>query len=255
MRREQDQVSILTANLWHDWPRYRDLQQRLECFASVVKKENIDVILLQELARTENFAANEWLSEVLGMAYVFSRANGSSAGIGFEEGVAVFSRFPIHKPRLAQLSDQRNPFVRRIALGATIESPMGDFLAFSVHLGLNGRHNKEQLFRLIKWVERESGNTAAVIGGDFNAREHTSQIQAAKDMWHDSYRAVNPDTEGFTHQLKWPWGGNIIQSRLDYLFLKRGIKPWSILEARHIENLECDISDHKPVLIRTKIER
>lgn len=247
-------ISILSANLWHDWPRHRYLQQRLECFVKLVKEENIDIILLQELARTQNFATNEWLGNELGMAYVFSRANGSSKGIGFEEGLAVFSRFPISEPRLAQLSIQSNPFVRRIALGATISAPEGEFLAFSVHLGLIGRQNKIQLSRLMKWVERESRNTAAVIGGDFNAREHTEQIRAAKNSWHDSYRDINPEGDGFTHQLKWPWGGNIIQSRLDYLFMKKGEKPWAILEARHIEMKGCKISDHKPVLIRAMVE-
>jgi endonuclease/exonuclease/phosphatase family metal-dependent hydrolase len=248
-----EEISILTANLWHDWPRHRDLRKRLECFVNLVQEEEIDIILLQELARTQKFAADEWLSKELGMAYVFSRANGSSGSIGFEEGLAVFSRYPISKPRVAQLSDQSNPFVRRIALGTTIETPLGNFLVFNVHLGLNGRQNEAQLSRLMKWVESESRNGAAVIGGDFNAREHTRQIKVAQTSWQDSYRDINPGGDGFTHQVKWPWGRNIIQSRLDYLFLKTGVNPWTILEANHIEVGDCMVSDHKPVLIRTLI--
>lgn len=246
-------ISILTANLWHDWPRHRDMRKRLDCFVNLVKEKKIDIILLQELARTQNFAADEWLSKELGMAYVFSRANGSSSSIGFEEGLAVFSRFPISKPRVAQLSDQSNPFVRRIALGTTIETLQGNFLVFNVHLGLIGRQNEAQLSRLMEWVECESRHSAAVIGGDFNAREHTRQIKVAQTSWQDSYRDINPGGDGFTHQLKWPWGGNIIQSRLDYLFLKRGGNPWTILEAHHIEVGDCSVSDHKPVLIRALI--
>ena len=42
---DQD-VTILTANLWHDWPRQRQLRARLECFVELVKNVDADVILL-----------------------------------------------------------------------------------------------------------------------------------------------------------------------------------------------------------------
>ena len=250
-----DHITILTANLWHDWPRYRNLRDRLECFVKLVKEERVDIVLLQELARTQEFAADEWLSKQLGMSYVYSRANGHSHGIGFEEGLAVYSRFPIRKPRLAQLSDQQNPFFRRIALGTSIETSLGEFVAFSVHLGINGRQNETQISRLINWVEHQSGNVSAVIGGDFNARENTPQIRHAQESWQDTYRNLNPGEDGFTHEIHWPWGGILKRSRLDYLFLRKGDLPWKVLEARHIEIKGCPVSDHKPVLIKAFVGR
>ena len=27
----RDHITVVSANLWHDWPRHRDLRQRLEC--------------------------------------------------------------------------------------------------------------------------------------------------------------------------------------------------------------------------------
>ena len=247
-----EQIAIMTANLWHDWPRNRKLRRRLECFVELIKDECIDVLLLQELARTREFKADKWLSEQLGMAYVYSRANGDEGGIGFEEGLAVFSRYPISKPRMAQLSDQKNPFHRRIALGATINTSSGEFLAVSVHLAISRRKNQAQLWRLKNWVDKQSGIGPAVVGGDFNVRERSPQIRFAQNSWHDPYREFNPQDDGYTHKLKWPWGGILRRARLDYIFLRKGVIPWKVDEARHFELDGCAISDHLPVMVRAR---
>ena len=248
-----EQITIMTANLWHDWPRNRNLRERLECFVELVKEEDVDILLLQELARTREFKADKWLGDQLDMAYVYSRANGHENGIGFEEGLAVFSRYAISKPRLAQLSSQKNPFHRRIALGASINTKRGEIFVVSVHLAIGQRKNQAQLSRLKHWVNEQSGISPAVIGGDFNASEKSPQIRLAQKLWHDSYRELNPQDDGYTHRLQWPWGGILRQSRLDYLFLRKGDNLWRAKEARYIELDDCSISDHNPVLVRADL--
>ena len=248
---EPQQITIMSANLWHDWPRTRRVRDRLECFAELIKEEGVDILLLQELIRTDRFEADKWLSEKLGMAYIYARSNGNAQGIGFEEGLAIYSRFPIRDHRLAQLSDQNNPFSRRMALGTRIETTGKDFFVFSVHLGILNKQNEKQLSRLRNWVEKESGDTPAVIGGDFNTQERSKQIQSAKSEWHDSYRTLNPHDNGYSHELRWPWGTVLRRARLDYLFLRKGYFSWRVDEARHIEEQSCPLSDHKPVLIKT----
>ncbi len=252
-RNVDNQISIITANLWHDWPRRRGFMERLECFKELVLKEDVDILLIQELARTKDFKTDEWLSEQLGMAYVYSRANGHASEMGFEEGIAILSRFPINRPRLAQLSDGKNLFVRRIALGVEINITGRNLLAFNVHLGINGRQNERQFQRLMNWVDEQSGSTPAIIGGDFNAGENTYQIRKAQGSWRDTFRERNPDKDGYTHEIQWPWGGILARSRLDYLFVNKGIGPWTIDEARQIQTSSCQISDHTPVLIKARI--
>jgi len=247
---EPKPITILSANLWHDWPRNRRLKERLRCLVELVKHEKVDLLLLQELTRTSDFEADKWLSDQLGMAYIYSRTNGNAPDIGFEEGLAIFSRYPIKNHRLAQLSDQKNPFSRRMALGTCIETGGGDFLAYTVHLGLLRRQNFKQISRLKEWVEQESGCIPAVIGGDFNAQENTSQIRSATTTWQDSYRSLNPEGNDHSHEIHWPWGKVIKRSRLDYLFLRRGNHPWRIDEARHLATVEYPLSDHKPVLVK-----
>ena len=117
---------MLSANLWHDWPRFKDLEKRLEAFAELAESERADLILLQELARTPSFHADVWLAERLHMAYVYSRANGSQK-IGFEEGLGVYSRFPLKRlPHVRQMGmgKSSNPFSRRLALGEGTRWPM-----------------------------------------------------------------------------------------------------------------------------------
>ncbi len=252
---DPDSITILSANLWHDWPRNRRLKERLSCFVDLINREKVELLLLQELTRTGDFEADKWLSDQLGMAYIYSRTNGNAPEIGFEEGLAIFSRFPIKNHRLAQLSDQNNPFSRRMALGTCIDTGGGEFHAYSVHLGLLGRQNIKQFSRLKAWIEEQSGCVPAVIGGDFNAQENTTQMRSAKTTWQDSYRSYNPSGKDYSHEIRWPWGNVLKRSRLDYLFLRKGNHSWRVDEARHLDPVECPLSDHKPVLVKASFCR
>jgi endonuclease/exonuclease/phosphatase family metal-dependent hydrolase len=216
----------------------------------MVESNHADIILLQEVTRTPDFKVDEWLSERLGMACVYSRANGHKTGIGFEEGVAIFSRYPLTSPQIHQLDDRSNPFVRRLALGAAVDSPCGKILSVSVHLGLLRQQNAVQLSGLRHWLSELDVDTPALIGGDFNAHETTSQIQQAKSTWLDTYRHLNPYEDGTTHELRTPWGALLHRARLDYIFLRPGKALWKVIEARHLDTSAGKISDHQAVLAR-----
>ncbi len=243
-------LTIISANMWHDWPKRRRSEQRLEAFANLVDEHNADVLLLQEVARTTNFWTDRWLAKRLGMAYVYSRANGHLEGIGFEEGLAVFSRYPLNQPVLRQLSPAENQFVHRLALGTQIDSPCGNLLVFSVHLSLSGKKNASEAIRLTNWVQDVSGENSALVGGDFNAGENSKQMKQLQRNWMDTFRHINPFADGATHELHWPWGRSIRRERLDYIFLKAKMKRWEVLDARHLETLGEQHSDHRAVLLR-----
>jgi endonuclease/exonuclease/phosphatase family metal-dependent hydrolase len=247
-RGECQGLTILSANLWHDWPRYRRLADRLEAFAGLVEAQGVDVILLQEVARTPNLRVDEWLAERLDMAYVYSRANGHAASIGFEEGLAVFSRFPLADPQLIRLSPPGEPFIRRMALGATLDTPCGEILAVSVHLSLRRGRNAAQQALLRRWIPSIAGERCAFIGGDFNAQESSAPIAQAQRAWLDTYRALFPVQDGTTHELRWPWGPAIRRNRFDYVFLRPAGRAWQVLRARHLQSPGLPHSDHRAVL-------
>ena len=245
-----DGLTVLSTNMWHDWPLHRRLTERLEDISSLVESYGVDVLLLQEVTRTKDFHSDEWLSRRLGMAYVYSRANGHSKGIGFEEGLAILSRYPIGAPCINQLSDGKNPFVRRVALGATIYTPCGEMLTFSVHLGLTPKKNGEQQSRLRAWVDQEAGDSPALVGGDFNSDENSPQIRKTQSRWLDTFRSLYPHKDGVTHEIKTPWGSILHRARLDYIFLRHGQSRWFVSEARHLKSSLKPHSDHSAVLVR-----
>jgi endonuclease/exonuclease/phosphatase family metal-dependent hydrolase len=245
----RDHITVLSANLWHDWPLRRKLPHRLEAFAQLVEKENADVVLLQEVVRTRHLSVDEWLAQRLGMAYAYSRVNGHESAIGFEEGLAIFSRHPILSSRTRHLG-LRSGVTRRLALASEVKSPLGNLLAISVHLGFLRGRNRSQMADLSGWVKGIAGGRTALIGGDFNAHETSQQINRAKQSWIDTFRSIHPDADGTTFELRWPWGNSIFRRRFDYIFLQQGISSWHVLEARHLEASEIPHSDHCAVLTR-----
>jgi endonuclease/exonuclease/phosphatase family metal-dependent hydrolase len=250
-RPANSEITVLAANLWHDWPRHHRLPQRLEAFARLAEAVDPDVLLLQEVARTRTLQADVWLGERLGLATVSARANGDVEAIGFEEGPAILSRFPPGEVHLRRLSHGANPLVRRVALAAHLTSPHGTLLAVSVHLGLVQRHNAGQIRRLRSWVSDVSDGDAAVVGGDFNAPEHTLEITRTSDEWTDTFRHAHPHGDATTHTRARRFG-RLLHRRLDYVFVQQPATtmPWRVLECRHLDAPDGPHSDHRAVLAR-----
>lgn len=245
-------LTILSANLWHDWPHHRRLLDRLKSFVQMVEQRAADIVLLQEVARTPMMQVDEWLAQQLGMAYFYVRANGDQESIGFEEGLAILSRYPLTDPQVKQLGEVTNPFTRRMALSVHVETPFGGLRAFCAHLGLVPRHNSIQFDHLQDWVSETTQKETALIGGDFNIHETSSQIIKTKHSWLDTFRSLHPDKDGTTHELEAPWGKILRRSRRDYVFLQPGEYPWQVLEAGHLKAKNIHFSDHQVVMARLK---
>jgi endonuclease/exonuclease/phosphatase family metal-dependent hydrolase len=247
-------LTIMSANLWHDWPRHRQLQERLEAFARLVEEQQADLVLLQEVARNGEIQADEWLANRLGMSYTYARANGNTEPGSFEEGLAILSRFPLVQPRVRPLPQVPWPFVHRLALAATVRTPFGSFLAVSAHLGHGRREGRAQVTDLRNWVGELAGTGMAIIGGDFNAAENTKRVRWLKQEWQDLYRQAQPEADGITYELRLPWGTNLLRRRLDYLFLQPGEQQWWVEDARHLFAPQLAHSDHRAVLVRLTAE-
>lgn len=248
-RSGSDSLSVMSANLCHDWPRHRRLHQRLEAFAELVEREKADVLLLQEVARTAEVHAEKWLAERLGMAYVYARANGHRQ-IGFEEGLAVFSSFPLEDPQVLELNQGNDLLINRLALTVNIKAPGREFLATSVHLSLRKRRNIRQVMLLHQWIEASAQGRMALVGGDFNASENSQQIRKMQTVWLDTFRSTRPGQQGATHALDGVLGRLIGKRRLDYIFLQPGDQPWKVIDTQHLETQELKHSDHFAVLMR-----
>ena len=245
-------ITILSANLWHDWPWHRQMHSRLDAFAKMAESTDADIVLLQEVSRTSKMKVDVWLAERLGMGYTYARANGHEQEIGFEEGLAVFSRFPLETPQWLQLGVSACQMTRRMALGARVKTPCGSLVVFSVHLGIANQANIHQVNHLQKWIGATVQEQTAVIGGDFNVHEHRSQIRGLQHDWLDVFRYINPTSDGVTHELRWPWGKSLLRRRLDYMFMQRGGVYWDVLDAQLVgaQRGQGVHSDHRAVLAR-----
>jgi|GEM_PF-4861417 len=104
MTSEVTGLTVMAANLWHDWPRQHRWAPRLQAVADLAVAYRVDIMLLQEAARTRTMGADEWLARALGMERAYARANGAARVIGFEEGLAILSRYPLREPCTKRLS-------------------------------------------------------------------------------------------------------------------------------------------------------
>jgi endonuclease/exonuclease/phosphatase family metal-dependent hydrolase len=243
-------LTVLSANLWHDWPRHRQLPERLESLAQLIEEQDAQVVLLQEALQTPQCSAAGWLADRLGMAHGYVRANGDQQSIGFEEGPAVLSKLPMLEMQALRMRSSASPLVRRMALGARLDLGCCQLWVVSTHLGILRTDQERQLKQLHDWVIEVAGASTSVIGGDFNAGERSRAMRDISNTWLDTYRQKNPKSRDGTHTLTLPWGAVLRRQRLDYIFLKAKDSNWGIAEAQHLLTTPIAHSDHKAVVAR-----
>ncbi len=236
-------LKVLSANLCHPWPRLQRGEDRLHQFIRLVQEHQADLLLLQEVWRTARCQVHEFLAEKIGMNAIYARTNGDRFQIGFEEGLAILSHYPLIPQGIKVFRSSLHPFARRQALAAMVKTPCGDLLAVSTHLSISPWRNRRQVQELITWVENQS--SPAIIGGDFNAAETASPIKLLKQRWIDTLRHIHPGhADPTTHRMVLPVIGEL-RHRLDYLFLFQKEKVWQILNAG--KEARFPFSDHAAV--------
>jgi endonuclease/exonuclease/phosphatase family metal-dependent hydrolase len=169
-------IRVANLNMLHGWPRFELLDERVEHIASELARLNPDVVILQEVPFRTGVApqAVVRIANRLGSSLVYQRANGYGRLIGFEEGEAVLSRFPVISWEVHRLRPQPSPFERRIVLRLELETDLGRLEVYNTHLSDKPRRawlrrgQAEDLVRYIRESHRE-GELPAILGGDFNA--------------------------------------------------------------------------------------
>ena len=242
------QLTILTANLKNPFTLLgresrEALIARLETFARSVEMHRADILLCQEVGRTQDFRVDGWLATRLSFSHCYLRANGHVDPLGREEGLAIFSRFPPAQPAACLLGGGS---WRRPALGASVHTTFGDVDVFTAHLSLRPWRNRRQIPRLRQWVESIAGERPAIVGGDFNASEGTRPMIALRSRWVDVFRTMKPADRGTTHRIAL-FGHTILRQRLDYLFLKTGSPEFRPICCQLIGSGEQRFSDHLAV--------
>lgn len=225
---EVPSITIATLNMLHGLPRFEHLEQRKALILAELKRLAPDVILLQEVPvfRNRPEQIGPWLAEGLGYNLAYGRANGRAVWIGFEEGEALLSRFPIREIQRHVLLPKPGVFENRIVLRAVIDTPLGMLEVYNTHF--SHRVNRDSLrlkqaadltrFLRDTYVFRE---LPALIGGDINAFPDSPPTRLLLEQgFEDAALQVEPPADGPTS-----WFRDITdpadspKARIDYLFL------------------------------------
>jgi len=254
-------IRVITLNLLHGAPipggRHArvSLQTRLAWTGRRLAEVSPDVVLLQEASASagqENTAAA--LARDLGMEFAYARANPSLlfrvAGAGrlsFEEGPAVLSRLPIVERRVHRLSSAIGLFERRLALEAVLQGAHECFSVFSVHLSARSAANRRrQIAQLLRRVESTPHDHPVIVGGDFNAEEHSHEIRWLTEVegWIDSFRHFDRESAGHTWGQVLTAATATAASRIDFLFsVPSGDERWEPRHSRLI--LDSSFPEHR----------
>jgi len=237
--RAEGPLRVLSLNMLHGFPRFERLDARLDLIAAEIRRLDPDIVCLQEVPWHWGSAAQD-LAERAGFNYLYLRANGNRWTILFEEGEAFLSRYPLRDAAATELEGSAGFFEHRVALQATAITPWGDLRVVSTHLTHGDPAvNEAQAASLVALVSAGTPQgLPAVVAGDFNAREDSSQIRALRAAdWIDTFRAAHPDDPGLTCCIDGVTDPDQAHGkRIDYLFLVPGDEPVSVLDSRIILN-------------------
>ena len=228
---------VMTFNLLHGgpWGEWRgddqQLERRLELVGSELERLRPDVVALQEASvgwRRGHVAAR--LAQRLGMHYVHEPATERVFGvralgwlatrlIGFREGPAILSRYPIVASEAVDLPRCRNRYDPRVLLGATIRTPGGDVVVYSTHAS----RDDCQIARIAELVRARRNSLPSVVMGDFNVGDTMEPVTRLRDAgFVDAFRAANPGARGATVWQPIDAPTAMASRRVDYIFVLPG---------------------------------
>ena len=179
--------------------------------------------------------------------------HGVKCGYGkFDEGIAVFSRFPIDKAEaflLTGCSEYEN-FKTRKALAIWTD----DKIFVSVHTGWYDDEDEpfsDQLKRLNKALKPYSDKEIYLMG-DFNVpshREDGGYPEILSSGWYDTYNMALDKDGGYTVEGKIDgWLYESERKRIDYIFSNREKRIQSSKTIFNGNN-EMRVSDHNGILV------
>jgi endonuclease/exonuclease/phosphatase family metal-dependent hydrolase len=208
------------------------LEERLRLAVKGLRALDADVVGLQE-ASTGRHRGNvpARLAAALGYHYVHAPAATRPFGsehmrravasvLGFTEGPALLSRFPITRWRAYELPRCGRPFDVRVLVFAELETPAGRLAAFSAHTSGDACHARA----IADLVRANAGPLPAVVMGDFNAPPTSPAVRL---LTHeaglvDAFGRANPAERGFTDRQDVEAARATTDRRIDYVFLAPG---------------------------------
>lgn len=236
---EPGRLRILTYNLLHDGPgsgffeNGTHLKERLDITIQELRRLQPDVIALQEASDSRKHGnVPQRIADAFGYRIVFAPATERIFGIklldrliisalGFKEGPAILSRYPIVATEVYDLPRCRHRLDPRILLRAEIDTPHGTVQAFSAH---TTKGDECQLLRIGELLREYRGKGQAILMGDLNTGEQSPVLTGwqKEPGFIDVFRVANPGVLGGTVWQNIHVEQSTPDRRVDFIFLLDG---------------------------------
>jgi endonuclease/exonuclease/phosphatase family metal-dependent hydrolase len=232
---EERPLRLVTFNVLHGgpWAAFTGddahLATRLAMIVERLRALDPDVVALQEspvTRRRGDVAAH--IATALGFHHVHVRATERvfplrllgrlvTGVLGFVEGPAVLSRFPIVASEVHDLPRCRRWLDPRVVLRADVQAPAGRLAVFSTHTSRDDCQT-----RRVAELARAAGGPAVVMG-DLNTAEGAPVLDAFLDHgFVDLFRAAHPRAPGPTVWQRIHAPASTVFRRVDYVLLRAG---------------------------------
>ena len=232
-------LRVVTYNLLHDGAGsgfldgHTHLEDRLAMVISELKSLDPDIVAVQEASESRKHGnVPERIAKELGLHVVFTPATEHIFNLwpldtiivslmGFKEGSAILSRFPITASEVYELPNCKNWLEPRILLRAQITTPRGPLQVFSTHVA---RGDECLVERVGDIVRRTDGSDPSLLMGDFNMADTSPVIATLKNDagFLDAYSMANPDAEGPTVWQRIEEPEPTVSRRVDFIWMLNG---------------------------------
>ncbi|WP_447987033.1 endonuclease/exonuclease/phosphatase family protein [Nitrospira sp. Nam74] len=234
-------LRVVTYNLLHDGAGsgfldgQTHLEERLEMVIRELQTLNPDIVALQEASDSRRHGnVPERLAHALGFHVVFAPATEHLFGLwsldravvgllGFKEGPAILSRFPIVASQVYKLPRCKSWIDRRILLRAELSTAWGPLQVFSTH---TGRGEDCQMERVGEIVRDGLGAGPSLLMGDFNTPETSTVLTTLTNEagFVDAFRIANPEEQGPTVWQRIEAPRSTVSRRVDFILFLNGRK-------------------------------
>jgi Endonuclease/Exonuclease/phosphatase family len=172
-----DRLRVVDLNVLHGYPDFVDQEQRFRDTLAALRALAPDIVVLQEAWHTSAHGQlADRLGQALNMDHVYARANGSLRLLGFEEGSAILSRYPITRARRLVLRPRSPWWERRIALVVSVSLGGEPITVAGTHMkgAVSDRQSQSLLGRLPRDGMR-------LVAGDINAGSESDAARVFRD--------------------------------------------------------------------------
>lgn len=205
-------VRVMTYNIHQGFDAHG--RHGMEALAQIIEAQDPDIVALQEVSRgwLTNGSVDTlvWLSQRLGMAYVFGPAADQVWGN------AVLSRLPIRRAGNHRMPNNDDIVMDRGFLMLEVDVGGGETLEVLATHFHNGEEEEDAAARLPQSqavLEAADSDRTMVLLGDLNASPHHPEIRLIADAgFVDAFVLAGPPGDGYT------WLSDALEQRIDYVW-------------------------------------